>query len=83
MKQLIQVIREMDDFSAEAQEKTVMDWIQRNQLHTGNIMNAVRLAIVGEGKGPHMFLITEVIGREETIARLQRATDLIPVPENV
>ncbi len=83
MKRLIQLIREMDDFSAETQEKTVMGWIQDNQLHTGNIMNAYRLAIVGEGKGPHMFHITEVIGREETIARLQRATDLIPVPEDV
>ncbi len=83
MKKLIQLIREMDDFSAETQEKTVMGWIQDNQLHTGNIMNAYRLAVVGEGKGPHMFHITEVIGREETIARLQRATDLIPVPENV
>jgi glutamyl-tRNA synthetase len=51
----------------------VMAWIQQNQLHTGNIMNAFRLAIVGEGKGPHMFHITDVIGREETLRRLEQA----------
>lgn len=73
MRALMQLLREMDDFSAENQEKMVMAWIQQNQLHTGNIMNAFRLAIVGEGKGPHMFHITDVIGREETLRRLEQA----------
>jgi len=83
MRQLVALIGEMDNFSATEQEKTVMDWIERNQLHTGNIMNAFRLAIVGEGKGAHIFDITEVIGKEETLVRLQRAINTIPTPENV
>ncbi|MDR0421956.1 MAG: glutamate--tRNA ligase [Proteiniphilum sp.] len=73
MRRLTALIAEMDDFSAEHQEKTVMDWILRNQLHTGNVMNAFRLAIVGAGKGPHIFDITALIGREETLRRLERA----------
>jgi glutamyl-tRNA synthetase, bacterial family len=73
MKQLAALIGNMEDFSVENQEKTVMEWIENNQLHTGNIMNAFRLAIVGEGKGPHMFNITEIIGKEETLHRLERA----------
>ena len=78
MQQLIEINREMDDFSAHNQEKIVMEWIKANELHTGNIMNAYRVAIVGEGKGPHMFDITEVIGREETNERLKRAISVIP-----
>ena len=39
----------------------------------GNVMNAFRLAVVGECKGPHMFDITELIGKEETLARIRRA----------
>lgn len=81
MRQLVSLMGEMEDFSAANQEKIVMDWIQRQELHTGNIMNAYRLAIVGEGKGAHMFDITEVIGREETLERLQRAIDTIPQPD--
>lgn len=77
MKQLSELIGAMEDFSAKNQEKTVMDWIQQHQLHTGNIMNAFRLAIVGAGKGPHMFDITEVIGKEETLSRLDKAIDSI------
>lgn len=83
MLQLMTLVSDMDDFSASNQEKKVMEWIQQQELHTGNIMNAYRLAIVGEGKGAHMFDITEVIGKEETLARLQRAIDNIPAPENV
>ena len=41
-------------------------------------MNAFRLAVVGECKGPHMFDITELLGKEETVARINRAIDHIP-----
>ncbi|MDD4800034.1 MAG: glutamate--tRNA ligase [Proteiniphilum sp.] len=75
MRALTSLIRQMDDFTAVAQEKIVMEWIQQNGYHTGNIMNAFRLAVVGAGKGPHMFQITELIGKEETIRRLEKAID--------
>ena len=73
MKELASLLEGMDDFSAAAQESMVMDWIQRNGYHTGDVMNAFRLAVVGAGRGPHMFQITELIGKEETIRRLHRA----------
>ncbi len=73
MKALASLLEGMDDFSAATQESIVMDWIQRNGYHTGNVMNAFRLAVVGAGKGPHLFQITELIGKEETIRRLHRA----------
>lgn len=78
MRQLAELLDRTDDFSAKNQEQTVMDWIQQNQLHTGNVMNAFRLAIVGAGKGPHMFDITEVIGKEGTLHRLEQAISTLP-----
>lgn len=77
MAELAEVISGIDDFSLENQEKVVMKWIEDKGYNTGIIMNAFRLAIVGEGKGPHMFDITEIIGKEETVARLKRAIDNI------
>lgn len=73
MQELYKVLEQIDDFSIENSEKTVMDWINANSYHTGNIMNAFRLCIVGEGKGPHMFDITTLIGKEETLRRLNSA----------
>lgn len=78
MQQLTELIKEIDDFSSENQEAIVKGWISDNELHMGNIMNAFRLSIVGESKGPHMFDITEVIGKEETINRLENAINRLP-----
>lgn len=77
MLELAEVIENIDDFSLENQEKVVMAWIESKGYHLGNIMNAFRLTLVGEGKGPHMFDISEVLGKEETLARIRRAVECI------
>jgi glutamyl-tRNA synthetase len=81
MQQLIGVLQNLPDFSAATAEPVVMEWIKSNELHMGNVMNAFRLAVVGECKGPHMFEITEIIGKEETIARLKAAIERIHLDE--
>ena len=73
MAELAEVIKGISDFSAHNQEGIVKGWIESKGYHLGNIMNAFRLAIVGESKGPHMFDITATIGKEETIKRLEKA----------
>ena len=40
-------------------------------------MNAFRLTLVGEGKGPQMFDISGILGKEETIARMKRAIEVL------
>lgn len=77
MKELIEVLETIEDFSAEKTEEMVKEWIAANEYNMGGIMNAFRLSIVGEPKGPHMFDITAVIGKEETIARLKKAIEVI------
>ena len=73
LSELITVLQGITDFSSENTENRVKAWIESNGYHLGNIMNAFRLAVVGESKGPHMFDITELLGKEETIRRIQKA----------
>lgn len=73
LSELIDVLQGITDFSSENTENIVKAWIESNGYHLGNIMNAFRLAVVGESKGPHMFDITELLGKEETIRRIQKA----------
>ncbi len=77
MGKLADLLESLDDFSIENQEKVVMKWIEDNGYHTGNIMNAFRLTLVGEGKGPHMFDISAVLGKEETLTRMRRAIEVL------
>ena len=77
MEELIGVLENLPDFSSKPSEEIVLKWITDNGHHMGNVMNAFRLTVVGECKGPHMFDITELMGREETIRRIRRGIDLI------
>ena len=79
MRELIKLIEEIDDFSSENQETLIKQWIESNEYHLGKIMNAFRLALVGEAKGPHIFDITSLIGKEETINRLEKAITTIHI----
>lgn len=78
MRELIEHLEALSDFSSAAAEPPIIAWIESNGYHLGNVMNAFRLAVVGECKGPHMFDITELLGKEETVARIRRAIDSIP-----
>ncbi|MDE6498207.1 MAG: glutamate--tRNA ligase [Muribaculaceae bacterium] len=73
MEELIGVLEQLPDFSSAASEPVVLGWIAEKGYHLGNVMNAFRLAVVGECKGPHMFDITELMGCEETVKRLRKA----------
>ncbi|NDV45946.1 glutamate--tRNA ligase [Paludibacter sp. 221] len=73
MDELIGVLEGIDDFSAENTENVVKAWIESKQYNLGGIMNAFRLSVVGAPKGPHMFDITAILGKAETISRLKKA----------
>lgn len=77
LTELIEVIKSLPDFSSAAAEPPVLDWVAKNEYHLGNVMNAFRLTLVGECKGPHIFDITELLGKEETIRRIQKGIDNI------
>ena len=77
LTELINILTDIDDFSSVNTEKIVIDWITSREYNMGGVMNAFRLSVVGEAKGPHMFDITAVIGKNETIQRIQRAINII------
>lgn len=71
MAELVEVLEGADSFDAKVLEPVVLGWIADKGYHLGNVMNAFRLTVVGECKGPHMFDITELLGRDETIRRIR------------
>ncbi len=73
MQQLISVIENIGDFTSVTIETIVKDWMTKNEIGMGKVMQPFRLSLVGALKGPHLFDIVEVIGKEETIKRLEKA----------
>lgn len=81
MAELIEVLKGLESWKAADAEPVVLQWIADKGYHLGNVMNAFRLCVVGACKGPHMFAITELMGPEETIARLELGINNIKRPE--
>ena len=73
IQQLVSVLENIGDFTSLNIETIVKDWMTKNEIGMGKVMQPFRLSLVGALKGPHLFDIIEVIGKEETIKRLERA----------
>ena len=75
LKSLKELLATIEDFSKENTETVVRAWIEANGYSLGQVMNTLRLALVGAGKGPGMFDVTEFLGREECIKRIDNLFD--------
>lgn len=75
MQELISVLGEITNFTSTNIESTVKDWMTKNEIGMGKVMQPFRLSLVGALKGPHLFDIVELIGKEETIKRIEKAID--------
>ncbi|MBA5792088.1 glutamate--tRNA ligase [Flavobacterium sp. xlx-214] len=73
MTQVIEVVSAIDSFEAKNIETIVKNWILEKELGMGKIMQPLRIALVGEMKGPDLFEIIAVLGKNETVNRLQAA----------
>jgi len=75
MMELIEVISSIDRFESANIESMVKEWITNKEIGFGKVMQPLRLGLVGALKGPHLFDIIEMIGKEETLKRIQNAID--------
>ena len=75
MTELISVITNINDFSSENTEKEIKEWITNKEIGFGKVMQPLRLSLVGKLAGPHLFDIIAMIGKQETIRRIENAID--------
>ena len=73
IQQLIEVLNTIEDFTSVNIETIVKEWMTVNEIGMGKVMQPFRLSLVGALKGPHLFDIVELIGKQETIKRLEKA----------
>lgn len=77
MTELRELLASLDNFSIENQDSHVMAWIAAKGYGTGDVLNAFRLCIVGQGIGPHVFDISAFLGKDETLRRMDRAIKVL------
>jgi glutamyl-tRNA synthetase len=75
MLQLIAALETVDDSSVETLQTAVKGWITQNEIGFGKIMMPLRVALVGALEGVDVFDIIYLIGKSETIKRIQTLID--------
>ena len=73
LKQVAEIIENVSEFSSQNIENAIKGWIGEKELSFGKVMGPLRLSIVGDLKGPHLFDIIAMIGKEDTITRIDNA----------
>lgn len=73
LKQVIEQLASYSDFTSQTIENNLKEWMTTNEIGMGKVMQPLRLSLVGELKGPHLFDIIEMLGKEETIKRIEKA----------
>lgn len=75
MRNLITELETISDFQQEIVEEKVKSWINSKDLGMGKVMQPFRLSLVGSMQGPDVFAIASLLGKKETISRIQAAIE--------
>jgi glutamyl-tRNA synthetase len=72
LNKLIAILNSQNNFDKATIETVVKNWITESEIGFGRVLQPFRLALVGSLKGPDLFEIASMLGKEETIGRLNR-----------
>jgi glutamyl-tRNA synthetase len=75
MLALHKALKSLDEFTSPSVEHSVKAWIEEKGLSFGAVMAPLRLLMVGGLKGPHLFDIMSLIGKEECLSRIEKGLE--------
>ena len=77
MLQLVSIIQPIEGFSIENLQTQIKGWITSNNIGFGQVMMPLRLSLVGALQGPDVFDIMFMIGKTETMKRIEKTINIL------
>lgn len=71
LEELVTVVEQADDSSKETLQTAIKGWITSKEIGFGKVMMPLRVALVGALQGPDVFDIMFMIGKAESLKRIQ------------
>jgi glutamyl-tRNA synthetase len=72
-----QYLSEEKDFSQDSLEQLLRAVAAKNQLSAGEVLWPIRVALTGQEASPGTFEVLAALGKEESLARIKKAIDMI------
>ncbi len=70
-------LKELDNFTAPEIEKIFLSVVEKLQTKLGSVAQPVRVAMTGKAESPGIFEVIEIVGKEKTLKRLEKAINTI------
>lgn len=77
MTKLLGLLNECNEFTSDEVSRRVKEWLTSQEIGFGKVMMPLRLSLVGEMKGPDVFNIAAILGKKETISRVQKTISFL------
>jgi glutamyl-tRNA synthetase len=71
LTEVMSIIKNVESDTAEAYQTSVKNWITQQNISFGKVMMPLRISLVGTLQGPDVFQIIFMIGKDETLKRIQ------------
>jgi glutamyl-tRNA synthetase len=75
LHELRSVLEGIEDFSAEVIKDKAHGFIEAKELGFGKVMVPLRICLVGKAAGPDLMEMLEILGKEETLKRIDFALE--------
>lgn len=66
-----------EDFESAAIHDAIFAALEAAEIKPGKVMQALRLAVTGDGKGPDLMLVMEILGQDSTVKRINQALEVL------
>lgn len=77
LRNVVSILEFEEDYSSKNLSDKVKSWITSEGIGLGKVMMPLRLSLVGEMKGPDVFDIISILGKEESLKRIKKAIDFM------
>lgn len=77
LQEIVKIMEGVDPFTRDNIHDTIVAYLEEKEIGMGKVMIGMRLCIVGSGSGPDLFTIIEMIGKEETVKRIEKAVGIL------
>ena len=78
LEEVSTVLAAITPWKAGSIKEQLSEWIQNKGLGFGKVLQPLRLALAGDLKGPDLFAMMELLGKEETLERIRLALERLP-----
>ncbi|MDP5120454.1 MAG: glutamate--tRNA ligase [Spirosomaceae bacterium] len=77
MPLIIEALQSVEDFNSQQIHDAIFENLTAAEIKPGKVMQALRLAVSGQGRGADLMLTLEILGKTEVISRIEKALELL------